>query len=201
MDGRRVVRWAALARQRRGRAAVGVRRKRASRCEAFPAVLAAPARGRARCVRCAHCARTTATSQLTKRAARAARAAALLGASHARRQPPGRAFAEPGLALVEKSALWPSRRAVPGGGAVGGGEQRRIEVGAHSALRDLTRRGCSSAVSTANGASSAARPRAEQRSAVGAQRRPPPSAPPPGTARRDTPIGAHSKSSRPRCGG
>ena len=37
-----------------------------------------------------------------------------------------------------------------------------------SALRGLTRRGCSSAVSAANAASSAARPRTEQRSAVAA---------------------------------
>jgi hypothetical protein len=77
-----------------------------------------------------------------------------------------------------------ARRAVPGGGDFWGGEERRPSVGARSALRELTRRGCPSAVSGANEASSAARLKAEHRSAVAAQQRPPQHEPLPGTARR-----------------
>ena len=51
-----------------------------------------------------------------------------------------------------------------------------------SALRQLTRRKC---LNAANEVSSAARPRCEQRSAVGAQRRPPQHEPLPGAACRD----------------
>jgi hypothetical protein len=56
---------------------------------------------------------------------------------------------------------------------------------AQHVLRQLTHRGCLSAVSTANEASSAMRPRTEHRSAVGAKRRPPQHEPLPGTACRD----------------
>jgi hypothetical protein len=63
------------------------------------------------------------------------------------------------------------RQAV-GGCALGrlcGGEERRVSVGARTrALRELTRRNCLSAVSAANEASFAARPKSEHRSAVGA---------------------------------
>ena len=58
---------------------------------------------------------------------------------------------------------------------------------AQRVLQQLTRRGCLSAVSAANAASSAARPRTEQRSAVGAQHRPPQHEPAPGAACRDAP--------------
>jgi hypothetical protein len=57
--------------------------------------------------------------------------------------------------------------------ALRGAEERRTRGRARSALRDLTRRGCSSAVSAANVASSATGHVAEYRRAVGAQRRPP----------------------------
>jgi len=80
---------------------------------------------------------------------------------------------------------WPSRRAVPGRGDLWGGEERRTGVGARSALRRLTRRTCLSAESAANEASCAARPQAEHRSAVGAERRPPHHEPLPGAACRD----------------
>ena len=87
-------------------------------------------------------------------------------------------FIEPPRLLVE-------RRAVPGSGAVCVGEKRRHAVGARSALCKLTRRGCLSAAPTGRVASSATRPLAEHRSAVGAQRRPTQPAPLPGSARRD----------------
>jgi hypothetical protein len=57
-----------------------------------------------------------------------------------------------------------------------------------SALRQLTRGGCLNAVSEANEVSSAARPRNEHRSAVGAKRRPPQHEPTPGAACRDAPT-------------
>jgi hypothetical protein len=68
----------------------------------------------------------------------------------------------------------PQRRA-PGSPrrALRGAEERRTRGRARSALRDPTRRGCSSAVSPANAASSATGHAAEYRRAVGAQRRPP----------------------------
>ncbi len=85
-----------------------------------------------------------------------------------------------------------SRESVPGGGDFCGGEERRAEVGARSALRKLTHCGCPSVESEANKASSAVRPRTEHRSAVAAKRRPPQHEPPPGTDSRDasTPIGS-----------
>jgi hypothetical protein len=70
----------------------------------------------------------------------------------------------------------------PGGGDFWGDEQRRPGVGARGAHPRLTRRGCLSAVSAANEASSAARRQAEQRSGVGASLRPPQHEPPPGPA-------------------
>ena len=78
-----------------------------------------------------------------------------------------------------------SRQAVSGRGDFWGDEQRRAAGGARSALPRLTRRSCLSAVSAANAASSATRPRTEQRSAVGAQRRPPRHEPRPGSVCRD----------------
>jgi len=62
-------------------------------------------------------------------------------------------------------------------GAVWGAEQRSLEGGARSALRDLTHGNCPSAASEASGASFAVRPRGEQRRGVGLQGRPPRPAP------------------------
>jgi hypothetical protein len=56
---------------------------------------------------------------------------------------------------------------------------------AQRALPPLTRRGCLNGAHAVSAVSSAARPRTEQRSAVGAQRRPPPHEPAPGSACRD----------------
>ena len=107
---------------------------------------------------------------------------------------PGPTFAEPALARAANGTAAASRQALPAGGDLWGGEERRSGVGARSALRDLTRRSCLSAVSAANAASSATRPRAEYRSEVGAQRRPPQHEPPAGSAWRDarsSPTKAH----------
>ena len=165
----------------------------------------------------------TATSQLTKRAARAATSPALLGAPQARPVLPERAFAATVVVLVRRATARGSRQAAPGGGDLCGDEEvsrdsnspedclclangraswpgaackARLGVGARSALRCLTRRGCLSAVSAANVASSAARPRAEHRSAVGAKRRPPQHEPPPGAACRDARTLRESSHSR-----
>ncbi len=108
---------------------------------------------------------------------------ALLGAPQARCSLPGHAFA--GCLVVRTEREEPSRRAVPAGGDLWSDEDRRQGVGARSALRRLTRRNCLSAVSAANAASSATRPLAENRSAVGAKRRPRNHEPPAGTAWRD----------------
>ena len=85
-----------------------------------------------------------------------------------------------------------SRRAAPGGGDLCGDEKRRLGVGARSALRQLTRRGCLNGANEVSEVSSAARPQAEHRSGVDAKRRPPPHEPPPGTACRAAPR-HHSK--------
>ena len=140
---------------------------------------------RTRSVRCAHCTQTAATSQITMRAARAATSPALLGAPEARSSLPARAFAAESLLVRRKARTVASWQAVPGGGAVCGDEERRFEVGARSALRQLTCRGCLNGANEESAVSSAARPRAEHRSAVGAKRRPPQPASPPGTACRD----------------
>ena len=148
--------------------------------------------GITRCVRCALFAQTDAASQLTRRASAPALNPALLGAAQARHSKPGRAFAPTEVAVEEvKDPLFEpplpllERRAVPVSGAVCVGEKRRHAVGARSALCRLTRRGCLSAAPAGRVASSATRPRAEHRSAVGAQHRPTQPAPLPGTARRD----------------
>src|SRR5205814_7110020 len=111
---------------------------------------------------------------------------ALLSAPEARPSLPARAFAEPAAVFVANTTTGStSRQAVPGGGDFWGEEQRRAGLGARSALRQLTRRRCLSAVSEANVASWAPRARTEQRTGVGAQRRPPQHEPLPGTACRD----------------
>ena len=112
----------------------------------------------------------------------------MLGASQSRPGLSGPAFAVRLVALAAMTSAAASRQALPAGGEVWGGEKRRLGVGARSALRDLTRRDCSSAVNEVNEASFATRPRAEHRSEVGAQRRPPQSEPTAGSAWRDAPL-------------
>ncbi len=135
------------------------------------------------CAHCAHCVRyvqTNATGQFTKRAARAATSPVLLGALQARRGLPEHAFA--GNAVVRDAAEEPSRQVVSAGGDLWSDEDRRPGVGARSALRELTRLNCLSVTNEVSEASSATRPLAENRSAVGAKRRPRNHEPPAGTA-------------------
>ena len=154
----------------------GGRRMRAD----SPAMLGHVACRRTRFVRCAHCAQTAAASQMTKRAARAATCPALLGASHARPAEPARAFAEPALVLGTRSRIdrtrtvvqLRGRRSLAGAISAAASSAGSWSARAQRALRNLTHRGCLSAVSAANEASSAMRPRAKQRSGVDAQRRP-----------------------------
>ena len=161
----------------------GGRRMRAD----SPAMLGHAACRRTRFVRCAHCAQTAAASQMTKRAARAATSPALLGALHACRGLPERVFAELAVVRATGSRIGRARSTVQLRG-------RRSSAGAISAatssagpgsaraqhaLRHLTHRGC------LNEASSAMRPRVEQRSGVDAQHRPPQCEPLPETACRE----------------
>jgi hypothetical protein len=111
---------------------------------------------------------------LTKRAARAAVKAVLLGAAEARRSPPGRTFAEGWFVVGAKKTRCPypsgdvpgrhagpktnsphSRESVPGGGDLCGGEEHRAGVGARSALRKLTHRGCLNETNAVSAVSSA----------------------------------------------
>ncbi len=109
-----------------------------------------------------------------------------------RRRPcPVRAFREVQLrwcGIATPLRGWPSRQAVPGRGDLWGGRgaQALAELGARSALRRSDSAApCLSAANAANVASCAARPQAEHRRAVGAQRRPLHHEPLPGAACRD----------------
>ena len=112
------------------------------------------------------------------------------------RRPPGPAFAAVPFARVAVSLPNPcggtrGRRCPAGAISAAASSAGPGSARAQPALRGLTRRRCLSAVSEANVASSATRPRAEQRSGVGAQRRPPQHEPLPGAACRD-PQALHS---------
>ena len=185
--------------------------KAAVRCS-----LLRPRRG-THCVRCALFVRTTTTSMLTIRAAREAASpglagragpgarslarheqstglfvfgARLLGAPEARCNLSPHAFADALLVFAAKAKHIGSRQAVPGGGDLWGAEERRPGVGARSALRELTRRGCPNGANAVSKVSSATRPLGEHRRAVGACHRPPKCESALGTACRDAgPIG------------
>ena len=138
---------------------------------------------------CGRCVQTTATSQMTMRAARAATSPALLGASEARRSLPGRAFAEPLVVCATRNATGGLRGRRCPLGAISVATRSAAPGSARaSALRDLTCRSCLNAATAGRVVSSAARPRCEHRSAVGAQRRPPQHEPPADSACRDAPI-------------
>ncbi len=94
------------------------------------------------------------------------------------------------LCLANGWASWPSAAC-----------KARFEVGARSALRELTRGGCLNAANAVSEVSSAARPRTEHRSAVGAKRRPPQHEPAPGVACRDALTCAQSGHSRTTASG
>ena len=176
------------ARQRRVRAGRSASLRRPALRAGCHAMLGLVARRRTHCVRFALCVQTTAPSQRTKRAARAATSPALLGASEARCNLPGRASAATAMVFDDPHATTGGlrgRRYPAGAISVATSSAGPGSARAQRALRPLTRRSCLSAESAANAASSAARPRTEQRSAVGAQRRPPQHEPPAGAACRD----------------
>ena len=157
-------------------------RWRSALCADFPPMLGLVARRRTRCVRCALYAQTSATSQSTSRAAREATSPALLGACEALRALSGRAFAKRRVFSSTRMPHGRARQAVPDGGDLWGGEEHRASVGARSALRKLTRRGCLNGANAVRAVSSAPRLKTEHHSGVGAQRRPPQCEPPAGTA-------------------
>jgi hypothetical protein len=189
--------------QRHMRAGRGASLRRSALRTDCPAVLGLVARRSTRCVRCALSAQTNATSQSLMRAARAATSPVLLGASEAHRNLPARTFADTAEVFAANTKPRGLRgRCCPAGAiwgatsSAGSGSAR-----AQRALRDLTRRGCSNEANAVSAVSSAARPRTEQRSAVGAQRRPPPNEPPPGSACRDAPKPCQSGRSRTAASG
>jgi hypothetical protein len=112
---------------------------------------------------------------------------ARLGTPEMYRNRSGRPFADRSCFFLAENRTVGARQGAPGGGDFWGDEQHRPGVGARSAHPKLTRRVCLSGVSAANAASSAARPQAEQHSAVGAKRRPPQHEPPAGAACRAAP--------------
>ena len=187
------------ARQRRGRAG---RRSASARRSPLrsdsPAMLVPVARRTTHFAHCVRCVRTSAPSQSTKRAARAATSPALLGASQARRDGlPAPAFVEALAVRGRIQTTGSARQAVSVGGDLWGDEERRLGVGARSALRGLTRRTCPNAANAVSAVSCATRPRAEHRSAVGAKRRPPHHEPPADAACRAPRTSAQEREQRP----
>ena len=152
------------------------------------------ARRRTHCANCVRSVQTSATSQSTIRAARGATSLPLLGAIEALRGLSGRAFAKRRLLSSATTPNGTARRAMPAGGDLWGGEERSPDVGARSALRGLTHRGCLNGANAVRAVSSAMRHRGEHRSEVGATRRPPQCEPPAGTACRAAPKpGEHGR--------
>jgi hypothetical protein len=100
--------------------------------------------------------RQPATSQLTERAARAGHkpcaARRLTGAA----QPARACLCRSVRAFDRREETLPSRQVASGGGDLWGDEERRAEVGARSALRELTRGGC---LNAANAVSEVSWPR------------------------------------------
>jgi hypothetical protein len=186
-----------------------------------PAMLVPAARRTTHFAHCVRCVQTGAPSQSTKRAARAATSPALLGASQARCDgPPAPAFAETPVFCRRTPDAGSARQAVSAGGDLWGDESvgrgsksacadldgrsglalwvspRRLGVGERSSLRGLTRRTCPNAANEVSAVSCATRPRAEHRSAVGAQRRPPHHEPPADTACRAPQASAREREQR-----
>ena len=144
-----------------------------------------------RCVRFALCAQTVAMSMMTN-ALRAGRKPCApqrhRGAPHAvptglRRQAAG--LRESGSKIPNTNDP-ASRQAQPGGGDFWSAEEHSPRVGARSALRHHSGRGCLNGENEVNAVSSAARPWGEHHRAVGAfSARPLQYEPPPGCACRD----------------
>ncbi len=139
--------------------------------------------GKTRSVRFAHCARTVAVSQMTKRAS--TRAGPEPCAPRRHRGAPA-AAPQPRLSNTAcgsrgEPTQMLSDRGCPPRALSGAARSAGTRAARASALRKLTHGNCLSAVSEANVASFAVRPRHEHRSGVGAKRRPPQSAPAAGT--------------------
>ena len=160
--------------QGRGPASAGVRNA-TPRCAGSAAVLAPRSRRKTPFARCARCGQTVSASQITKRAARADLGAVLLGVAYSPRHWPARGLAETAAHLDRRTSRW----CLQGWGWAAAGracEATRsggLVAARASALRQLTRCVCLSAVSAANVASYATGHKTEHRSAVAAQRRPP----------------------------
>jgi hypothetical protein len=121
-----------------------------------PAMLGLVARPRTRSTRCARCARTTGPSLFTCALTRVATSPALLGALYSRRSQPARSFA----LTVAGRPRFGHHDGIRGGryplGRFGSAEARSVRGSERSEPRELTRGRCSSTVSKANAASSAA---------------------------------------------
>jgi len=180
----------------RRRAGVGAQPLRGSRPPArrlalaalgFPALLAAGPRDPTRFVHFVHCARTDGReSDHDARFARRPRCCDARLRQRAAGRPPHSGWAtvvapyEGAASGGTRGRRYPAAATYEAPRSAGTGSAR-----AQRALRDPTRRICSSAVNKVNGASYTARPCAEHRRAAGAQRRLPHRAPLPGTTWRD----------------
>ena len=163
-----------LREQGRVSASAGVRNA-TPRCAGSAVVLAPRSRRKTPFARCARCGQTVSASQITKRAARADLRAALLAVAHSPRHWPARSLAETAVHLDHRLPPWsPQGRGwAAAGRACGSARSTGLVAARASALRQLTRWVCLSAVSAANVASNATGHKTEHRSAVAAQRRPP----------------------------
>ena len=183
-----------FARQRRARTACSASLRRSPlRCDFLP-VLGLVARRQTRFAHCVRYAQTGGDKSVYE--ARCARGPQALRSSAPKR----RCAARPGTPLQsrrrcsnEKLTLCLSGRRHPAGAISVATRSAGPRSARASALRQLTRGGCLNAANEVSTVSSAARPRTEHRSAVGAKRRPPQHEPAPGAACRDAPT-----SSRPR---
>ena len=140
----------------------------------FPALLGLMACRITHSARFARCVQTDAASRLLKRAARAAKSPAVLGTSDARCRPPARSFAAPTVAFGRCTAAGSRRDRGHPSGAISGSASSAGpgEARTQCALPQLTHGICLNGASEARVVSYAVLARAEQRSAVGAQRRP-----------------------------
>ena len=163
-----------LREQGRRPASAGVRNA-TPRCAGSAVVLAPRSRRKTPFARCAHYGQTVSARQITQRAARADLMAALLAAAYSPRHWPARSLAEPTVHFLRRTSRWcPQGRGwAAAGRACAATRSGGLVAARASALRQLTRCVCLSAVSAANVASYVTGHKTEHRSAVAAQRRPP----------------------------
>jgi len=129
---------------------------RPRRWRGFPVLLAKPGPPGTRSIRCAHSAQTTGRSQCLKRAARAPDLAALLGSSNGANSPTANSRETAQQVQIRAVRLLAVR--YPAVAPFGSAEQRSAGGRARSALRELTRDCCLTAVSAANAGSSIPQP-------------------------------------------